>query len=63
MLTKIANWFDNYRIDHKVEYVDGVPARIIPLDKLTAEKRGYHWYVNGKLVSRKFVRDLQAYYA
>lgn len=62
-MTDLTHWFDLYRIDHKVEYVGGVPARIIPLDKLSASKRGNFWYVNGKRVSRKFVAALQRYYA
>jgi len=61
-MTELTNWFDLYRIDHKVEYVGGL-YRIIPLDKLVASKRGSFWYVNGKRVSRKFVAALQRYYA
>jgi len=61
-MNEVIAWFDAYRIDHKVEYVDGKPARVIPLDKLNAHKTGHQWFVNGRIVSRKFIKVLQGYY-
>lgn len=61
-MENVINWFDAYRIGHKVEYVNGKPARVIPLVKLNAHKAGYNWFVNGRVVSRKFIAALQAYY-
>jgi hypothetical protein len=61
-MLEVINWFDAYRIDHKIEYVDGKPARVIPMDKLNAHKTGHQWFVNGRIVSRKFIKALQAYY-
>lgn len=61
-MQEVINWFDAYRIDHKVEWVNNQPARVIPLDKLTAHKTGRHWFVNGRIVSRKFIKALQTYY-
>lgn len=61
-MDEVIAWFDAYRINHKVEYVNGKPARVIPLGKLTAHKTGKHWFVNGKVVSRKFIKALQGYY-
>lgn len=58
-MAQVINWFDHYRIDHKVDHLNGV---VVPLDKLTAEKRGSFWYVNGKRVSRKFIAALKHYY-
>ena len=64
MIKALENWFDLYQIAHKIEYANGTPARITPMDKLVAERKGNnHWYINGKLVSRKFVAALQRYYA
>lgn len=61
-MQEVINWFDAYHIDHKVEWVDNKPAHVVPLVKLTARKTGKHWFVNGRIVSRKFIKALQSYY-
>lgn len=61
-MEQVIAWFDAYRIDHKVSYVDGVPAFVSPLGKLSVSVNGNHCHVNGRPVSRKFVKALKAYY-
>lgn len=62
-MEQIIAWFDAYRIDHKVSYVGGVPALVSPIGNLNVSIKGNHCRVNGRPVSRKFVKALKAYYA
>lgn len=59
----VIDWFNAYKIDHKVEYTNGKPARVIPLGDLRIHKAGHNWFANGKVVSRKFVAALKKYYS
>jgi hypothetical protein len=59
---QIIEWFNLYRIDHRVDYVDGKPATVTPLMKLTVCKSGNYWSVNGRRVSRKFGAALVNYF-
>lgn len=62
-MNEIIAWFDAYRIDHKVQYANGVAVSVAPIGKLSVHKAGSNWFVNGRVVSRKFVKALQRYFA
>lgn len=62
-MNEIIAWFDAYRIDHKVQYANGVAVSVMPIGNLSVHKSGKHWFVNGRVVSRKFVKALRGYFA
>ena len=62
-MQNIINWFDVYKIDHKVSYVDGVASRVDPIHKLDVKKAGNCWRVNGRPVRAAFVKALVGYYS
>ena len=62
-MENVIGWFEAYRIDHKISWANNTPVRVDPIGKLSLHKNGKNWFCNGRVVSRKFVCALQAYYA
>ena len=59
---QMIEWFETYKIDHRVLYADNRPASVSPLGKLAVSKVGNYWSVNGRRVSRKFGQALASYF-
>ena len=59
---QLIEWFDLYKIDHRVSYEDNRPVAVSPIGKLSVSKVGNYWSVNGRRVSRKFGTALATYF-
>lgn len=59
---QLIEWFDVYKIDHRVSYEDNRPVAVSPIGKLSVSKVGNYWSVNGRRVSRKFGTALAIYF-
>lgn len=60
---QMIEWFETYKIDHRVLYADNRPTSVSPLGKLAVSKVGNYWSVNGHRVSRKFGQALASYFS
>ncbi len=59
---QMIEWFDVYKIDHRVSYESNCPVAVSPIGKLSVSKVGNYWSVNGRRVSRKFGAALASYF-
>lgn len=59
---QMIEWFNLYRIAHRVSYSDSAPIAVAPIGNLNVSKVGNFWSVNGRRVSRKFGAAITSYF-